>query len=297
MSPLTVKACRFQNNVSAYAGGGLFAAGNSHRLLGKLFAGNGAGYGAAIRCVNATAAVGGCTLLGNTGGTAIHASGLQQVVLNSSIVWGNLVAVLGNVTTAYCHIQGINTADPKVTADGHLQAGSPCMNTGDPTYLPQADETDIDGQARIAVGRIDIGCDEVAGTSKPGDTNGDGYVNVGDLQILVASWGRTIGEALVSRSCRPERRQLHQRRRPADPGGQLGQVARSSDTIGIHGLCCCRGRCRYKPEASARVRPVGRVAPISGWPGLLLWGAAAVTPLWMRMPRSDGGTILYRPDG
>lgn len=28
----------------------------------------------------------------------------------------------------------------------------------------------------------------------PGDINGDGYVNVGDLQILVASWGRTLGE-------------------------------------------------------------------------------------------------------
>jgi hypothetical protein len=44
--------------------------------------------------------------------------------------------------------------------DYHLLAGSPCINTGDPDYIAQPDETDLDGKPRVIAGRIDMGAYE-----------------------------------------------------------------------------------------------------------------------------------------
>jgi hypothetical protein len=45
-------------------------------------------------------------------------------------------------------------------ADFHLMAGSPCIDRGDPAFVPATGETDIDGQPRLMGGRVDIGADE-----------------------------------------------------------------------------------------------------------------------------------------
>lgn len=47
-----------------------------------------------------------------------------------------------------------------VEGDYHLMASSPCINAGDPNFTAYPGQTDIDGDARIADGRIDIGPDE-----------------------------------------------------------------------------------------------------------------------------------------
>ncbi len=44
----------------------------------------------------------------------------------------------------------------------HLTASSPAVNRGDPSFGAAAQEQDIDGQSRIAGGRVDIGVDEFA---------------------------------------------------------------------------------------------------------------------------------------
>jgi hypothetical protein len=44
--------------------------------------------------------------------------------------------------------------------DYHLSFNSPCINAGDPNYIPDPNEVDIDGDPRI-IGRIDMGADEV----------------------------------------------------------------------------------------------------------------------------------------
>jgi len=55
-------------------------------------------------------------------------------------------------------------ADPKfIDADGsdfHLSAGSPAIDTGDPTFMPAAGETDLEGELRVNGARVDIGADE-----------------------------------------------------------------------------------------------------------------------------------------
>lgn len=45
--------------------------------------------------------------------------------------------------------------------DYHLSEQSPCINCGDPDRVPDPDETDTDGEPRVARGIIDMGADEV----------------------------------------------------------------------------------------------------------------------------------------
>jgi hypothetical protein len=56
-------------------------------------------------------------------------------------------------------------ADPKFirtsgAPDLHLQPGSPARQAGDPAFVAAKDETDIDGDPRMAHGRIDLGADQ-----------------------------------------------------------------------------------------------------------------------------------------
>ena len=46
--------------------------------------------------------------------------------------------------------------------DFHLRASSPALGAGDPLFVPGPTELDVDGQARVAGGRIDLGADEAA---------------------------------------------------------------------------------------------------------------------------------------
>jgi predicted outer membrane repeat protein len=47
-----------------------------------------------------------------------------------------------------------------VEGDYHLLAGSPCIDSGDPNYVPKPNETDLDGNPRIVNDRIDMGAYE-----------------------------------------------------------------------------------------------------------------------------------------
>jgi hypothetical protein len=41
--------------------------------------------------------------------------------------------------------------------------GSPCINLGDPAFVPQPGETDFEGDTRLLYGRVDVGADEETG--------------------------------------------------------------------------------------------------------------------------------------
>jgi beta propeller repeat protein len=56
---------------------------------------------------------------------------------------------------------------PAFGKDFHLTVDSPCINAGDPAYVPLPGEKDIDGEDRIYAFRIDIGADEYVGYVKP----------------------------------------------------------------------------------------------------------------------------------
>lgn len=127
-----------------------------------------------------------------------------DVNITSSIIWNNgsspsdnLHGTNGTFTVKYSCIEGgyggpedhnINS-DPRFVDEDfnnfHLGGGSPCIDTGDPDFEPEPDETDIDGEYRIINERVDMGADEFCRAT---DFNGDGLVNFVDYSMLARHW-------------------------------------------------------------------------------------------------------------
>ncbi len=142
----------------------------------------------------------------------------QAPLIRDTIIWGNTATLSAPqvflysgtssaVSISYSDVQGgwsgsgnINQ-DPlfvdAVNGDYHLARGSPCIDHGDPAFVPDPGETDIDGQPRLLDGDangsviVDIGADEV--TACPEDLTGDGAIDLDDLSILLVHFGMTSG--------------------------------------------------------------------------------------------------------
>jgi len=70
-----------------------------------------------------------------------------------------------------------------IPGDYHLLLDSPCIDAGNPEFLPDDEATDIDGEARLQSCRVDIGADEFTqdDVAVPGDFDGDGLVSLADV--------------------------------------------------------------------------------------------------------------------
>jgi hypothetical protein len=68
--------------------------------------------------------------------------------------------------------------------DLRLRGGSPCIDAGDPGFVAQPGETDLDGQARVLCGRVDMGAYE----SGIGDYDCNQTVDLTDL----AAWASCV---------------------------------------------------------------------------------------------------------
>jgi hypothetical protein len=83
----------------------------------------------------------------------------------SKLNWGT-----GNIDADPCFVQpgywdsNDTPQDPRddvwIEGDYHLLPGSPCINAGDPNYIADPNETDLDGKPRVMGGRIDMGAYE-----------------------------------------------------------------------------------------------------------------------------------------
>lgn len=94
---------------------------------------------------------------------------------------GSVVEGLGNINADPLFVDPDN-------GDYHLIADSPCVDAGDPEFVPEEGETDIDGQPRVVGERIDMGADEFL-LSCDGDFDVDGAIGAFDLALLLGSWG------------------------------------------------------------------------------------------------------------
>ena len=139
-----------------------------------------------------------CTFLGNSGtyGNSLafdfySSSPPSTIQLTNSIIWdgenpiwnndgstisinysdvqggwpgeGNIDSVPLFVDPGYWDANGTpDDANDDVWVDGdyHLLPGSPCIDAGDPNYVAEPNETDLDGKPRIINGRIDMGAYE-----------------------------------------------------------------------------------------------------------------------------------------
>jgi hypothetical protein len=97
--------------------------------------------------------------------------------IGGKFMWGSAVQ---NTFAAYqkASAQDVHSklANPLLTTDFHIEAGSPAINTGDPAYLP-TDQRDLDYKNRIQLSRIDCGVDEYVATIMM-EPNPDSDVNI-----------------------------------------------------------------------------------------------------------------------
>ncbi|MBU0639471.1 MAG: hypothetical protein KKB50_11450 [Planctomycetes bacterium] len=100
---------------------------------------------------------------------------------------------------SYCDVQGGWTGADNIdddplfvdlgAGDYHLAADSPCVDTGDPAFVPQPGETDMEDEFHVWDGddngeaRVDIGADEF-GSFRYGDLNCDGMLGGFDIDPL-----------------------------------------------------------------------------------------------------------------
>ena len=162
-----------------------------------------------------------CEIRNNTivdnGSYGICKIGSAEPNINNNIIWdnnGSLYDISSKVN--FNCIQGEYTGDgihniinqnPQFrnagSDDYHLTNDSNCIDTGDPNFVADDNETDIDGENRVMdgnsddVNRVDIGADEFHYCSGRVDifpASPDGIVNFRDFVVLADAWLTSAGD-------------------------------------------------------------------------------------------------------
>jgi predicted outer membrane repeat protein len=165
----TLINCTFSGNSSALRGGGIYCDENSSSTItnGILWENSDAG--------------------GTDESAQIDNDGPTPVITYSCIQgWTGNLGGIGNINTDPWFVEpGYRNANGAwIDGDYHLHRGSLCINAGDPYYIAEPDETDLDGKPRVIAGRIDMGAYEF---------NHDPIANAGPDQTVEAQapWGAT----------------------------------------------------------------------------------------------------------
>jgi parallel beta-helix repeat protein/predicted outer membrane repeat protein len=194
---ITIRNCIITNNSVSDEGGGIYCEDASPMIVNCIISGNSAGEeGGGIYFWGGRPTIENCTMNGNSGGGIYFND--SSPMLTNCILWDNKgPEIFGAALVTYCDIlggwpgEGNINADPCfvesgywddngtpdydwddywVEGDYHFLSDSPCIQAGDPNYVSEPDEKDLDGNPRVINGRIDMGAYEFANT----DTDGDG---------------------------------------------------------------------------------------------------------------------------
>jgi hypothetical protein len=176
----------------AFFGGGIYVGdvrdvGANVTITNNLINGNEAEYGAGIRVDSADATIANNLICDNSSttwsGGGIDSFGAVHIIITNNILWANLPTQIedffgdGTLSVTCSNVEGGWPGEGNIkedplfvdaaNGDYHLQLDSPCINAGDPGFVPQPNETDFDGNARILLGRVDIGPYEFSGNVRP----------------------------------------------------------------------------------------------------------------------------------
>jgi len=213
----TVNNCTFRENSVGNYGGGISNYNSSPTITNCTFSGNSAAYGGGMYTYYySSPTVTNCTFSGNS--ASINGGGMYNLTysapnVTNCILWGNDASQIYNdgtssATVSYSDVQGGydgtgNIGDDPLFVDAngldgipgtaddedynvHLSlSSSPCFNAGDPGG-DYSSQVDVDGQPRVAYGRVDMGADEVCPIAA--DFDHDCNVNMNDLEILGEQW-------------------------------------------------------------------------------------------------------------
>jgi len=184
---LMVTNCTFSSNY----GGGMDNYSSSPMITNCIFSGN---YCTIMINFESSPILTNCTLNGNSTswtGAGIYNYYYSQPTITNCVLWndGNEIwnTDYSTVTITYSNVEGgwsgegnIDSEplfvdpgywDPNGTpadvnddvwieGDYHLMSDSPCIDAGDPNYIAEPNETDLDGNPRVICGRIDMGAYE-----------------------------------------------------------------------------------------------------------------------------------------
>jgi len=208
---LSMSRCFIIGNISQFNGGGVWARGQVD-INSSVFAGNWSSKGgAALEIQTQNFVVEQCTITDNRSDDSAGAWAYVKrgsTSMRNSIIWGNYPGTLNfcaQPASYYCDAQqpllngsNIITVDPLfvkpgewennsyIEGDYHLRPESACINAGDPNEMVGVDEIDLDGNARLRLGRIDMGAYE-SGSGEM-DFDQDGQVNFKDFARFTQSW-------------------------------------------------------------------------------------------------------------
>jgi len=107
-----------------------------------------------------------CILWANTGQSPQHIPDCYGGYYSCIQGWTGAMGGIGNINEDPRFVRpGFwKTKDLWIDGDYHLLPNSPCINAGDPNYVPEPNETDLDGKPRVMNGRIDMGAYEYGPT-------------------------------------------------------------------------------------------------------------------------------------
>ncbi|MHC4904039.1 MAG: choice-of-anchor Q domain-containing protein [Planctomycetota bacterium] len=217
----TITNCMFAGN-SGDEGGAVWSANAGATVVNCMFSGNTSNYEGGGMYNHASATVTNCTFSGNSasnGGGMYNRFGSPTVT--NCVLWGDSPnEISGGAAVSFCNVEGgwpgtgnINAdplcADP-ANGDLRLLPGSPCIDAGDNTAVPEGTDTDLDGNPRFvddpgspdcwqAPGQcgdppvVDMGAYEFQGATCSWDINGNGDVGISDFLLILADWGACSG--------------------------------------------------------------------------------------------------------
>jgi len=106
--------------------------------------------------------------VGSDGGNAV--GGGIYLGINANLIMANCritsntacgsLTIYSDIRGGYAGSNNINLNPCFVSGTCRLAHESPCINSGDPNYISGPNETDMDGELRVMLGRVDMGADE-----------------------------------------------------------------------------------------------------------------------------------------
>jgi hypothetical protein len=149
----TIRNCLIRDNYSYSVGGGVLLRATSTRIYNCTVVNNEASVGGGIcfDCTtNRTPTLKNSILWNNTPDQIYYSYPVSRITYND--VQGGWSGT-GNIDADPLFVDAANN-------DYYLHSDSPCINSGDPDYIPEPNETDLDGNPRIFNNRIDMGAYE-----------------------------------------------------------------------------------------------------------------------------------------
>jgi hypothetical protein len=178
----TISGCRFYGNNGGSTGGGLQndGIGTLTTIKNCIFYDNVAERGGAIyaKADGSVVRVSNCTFNSNDaiGGGAIKMWLGAHAHVTNCILWGDTASsaegpeISGTASVSYSDVAGGHAGTGNTDTDPcfvdsargilNLLPESPCIDAGDPDYVAEPDEVDINGEPRVIDGRVDMGADE-----------------------------------------------------------------------------------------------------------------------------------------